>query len=144
MPLPAILDGFDSLQKQLFSYFWSQGKKSKISKNISFFGKYRVFFGKYRKIGEKSAIFRRFFYKRFFLLKIVSNPTENRFFAEKSAEKTDFLVLGYKYKFYIRRNSITPTGDLNKYKSSSTYGYSRIGKTSISSVVPTGTLVSVK
>ena len=46
--------------------------------------------------------------------------------------------------FCIRRNSVTPTGDPNKYKSSSTYRYSRIGKTSISSVVPMGTLISVK
>ena len=38
----------------------------------------------------------------------------------------------YKYKFYMRRDSVTLTGGPNKYKSSSTYGYSRIGKTSIS------------
>ena len=64
MPLPTILDGFDSLQKQLFSYFWSQGKKSKISDNIGFFGKYRGFSGKYRAFSgniEKSAKNLRFF-----------------------------------------------------------------------------------
>ena len=43
---------------------------------------------------EKSAIFLRFFYFRFFLPKIVSNPTENRFFAKKSTEKNDFFVIG--------------------------------------------------
>ena len=48
-----------------------------------------------------------------------------------------------KYKFYIRRNSVTPTGGPNKYNSSTTYGYSSIGKISISPVVPKGTLVSV-
>ena len=45
---------------------------------------------------EKTSIFLLFFYFRFFLPKIVSNPTENRFFVEKSAEKNDFLVLGVK------------------------------------------------
>ena len=53
-------------------------------------------------ISEKSVknrrffpIFPRFFCRRFFHSKIFSSTTENRFFAEKSAEKSDFFVLGY-------------------------------------------------
>ena len=60
-----------NLSEAIFSYFLSQGKDRFLSK--------------------KSAIFLQFFYFRFFLPKIVSNSTENRFFAEKSAEKTIFL-----------------------------------------------------
>ena len=36
-----------------------------------------------------------YFFFRFFFVKIVSMPPKNRFFAEKSAEKSDFLFLGY-------------------------------------------------
>ena len=42
-------------------------------------------------------IFFRFFCRRFFHPKIFSTTTENRFFAEKSAEKIDFFVLGRNY-----------------------------------------------
>ena len=68
--------------KAIFSYFWSQGKnreKSKIS------GKYRIF-----------SIFPDFlliFFFRFYFVKIVSMPPENRFFADKSVEKSDFCSL---------------------------------------------------
>ena len=45
----------------------------------------------------------------------------------------------------ISTSSVVPTGTpvskKNKYKPSSTYGYSRIGKVNISPVVPTGTSV---
>ena len=61
MPLPAILEGFDFLQKQFFSYFWSQGKNREKIKN---FEKYRFFpgnIGFFREISEKSAKNRRFF-----------------------------------------------------------------------------------
>ena len=70
----------------IFSYFWSQGKNRE--KNQKFREK--------SDFSEKSAIFSDFFKFRFFIPKIVSNPTENRFFAEKSAQKNDFLVLGWK------------------------------------------------
>ena len=47
---------------------------------------------KNRYLSEKSAIFLRFFYFRFFHPKIFSSTTENRFFTEKSAEKNNFFV----------------------------------------------------
>ena len=58
------------------------GKKSE----FFFFQEKSGFFGKYRYLSEKSAIFRRFFYFRFFHPKIFSST------AEKSVEKTDFFV----------------------------------------------------
>ena len=76
-----------------FQAFWVDSKPFK--SNFFIFlepGKKSDFF---RKILEKSAIFLQFFYFRFFLPKIVFNPTKNRFFIKKSAEKNDFLVLGY-------------------------------------------------
>ena len=84
MSLLSILGGFETLKKQFFHIFGAKEKTGKIS---DFF--------------EKSAIFLRFFYLRFFLPKIISNPIENRFFAEKSVEKNDFLVLAPypKWKF---------------------------------------------
>ena len=84
MALPDIFGGFENRQKQFFliSDFFFQ------EKSVFFSGKYRFF-------SEKSAIFLRFVYFRFFLPKIVSNPTENQFFVEKSAEKNDFFVLAY-------------------------------------------------
>ena len=77
MPILGILGGFETLQNQFFHIF---GAREKIG-----------FFLENRFLTEKSAIFLRFFYFRFFLPKIVSNLTENRFFAEKSAEKNDFF-----------------------------------------------------
>ena len=56
-----------------------------------FFQEKSIFFGKISIFFEKSAIFLRFVYFLFFLPKIISNPNENRFFAEKSAEKNDFF-----------------------------------------------------
>ena len=83
MALPDIFGGFETRQKQFFIF------------QIFFFQEKSVFFGKISVFSEKSAIFLRFVYFRFFLPKIVSNPTENRFFAEKSAKKNDFFVLAY-------------------------------------------------
>ena len=82
MPLLGILGGCKTRQKQFFHIF---GAREKI-RNFFFQEKS----GFFRKIGDFSL----FFYFRFFLPKIVSNPTENRFFVEKSAEKNDFFVLG--------------------------------------------------
>ena len=78
--LPDILGGFETRQKKIFHIF---GTREKIR---NFFSK------KYRYLSEKSAIFRRFFYFRFFHPKIFSSTAENRFFTEKSVEKTDFFV----------------------------------------------------
>ena len=60
-------------------------------KNRFFWGKIGFFREKKFVFSEKSVIFLQFFYFRFFLPKIVSNPIENRFFAEKSVEKNDFF-----------------------------------------------------
>ena len=54
----------------IFSYFLSQGNLWKIS---DFF------------------VFLLIFFFRFFFVKIVSMPLENRFFADKSVEKSDFF-----------------------------------------------------
>ena len=103
MPLPGIFGGFETGQKQFFYIFGAKGKntKKKNSRKNRFFRKISVFYReksvflrKYRYLSEKSVIFLPFFYFRFFLPKIVSNPKENRFFAEKSVEKTDFYFLG--------------------------------------------------
>ena len=91
MPLPGILGGFETLQKQFFHIFGAKEKTGKKIRNLKFQEKSFFFFWKNRFFSEKSAMFLRFFYFRFFLPKIVSNPTENRFFAE--AEKNDFFVL---------------------------------------------------
>ena len=69
-------------------------EKSDFSGKIEFF---RENIGYFRFFSEKSAIFPYFlpffFLPIFFFVKIVSMPPENRFFAEKSAEKSDFLFL---------------------------------------------------
>ena len=71
MPLPSILDGFKTRQKQFFHIFETR-----------------------EKIQEKSVIFLRFFHTRFFHPKIFSNTTEIRYFVQKLAEIGDFFVLG--------------------------------------------------
>ena len=72
MPLSGILGGFETPLEATFSYFFSQGK-NKIS----------------GKIGDFFPIF--FF--RFFPVQIFSKPPENRFFDDKSAEKSNFLAI---------------------------------------------------
>ena len=75
----------------------------KYREKSDFFGKNRIFSGKIGFFRENIGffpknrrflpIFFRFFCRRFFHPKIFSTTTENRFFAEKSAEKIDFFVL---------------------------------------------------
>ena len=98
--LPGILGGFETRQKQIFYIFGTREKIRNFffQEKSGFFGKYRYFIEKYRYLSEKSAIFRRFFYFRFFHPKIFSSTAENRFFAEKSVEKTDFFVHGWTYE----------------------------------------------
>ena len=74
MSLSSILGGFETHQKQFFDILES--------------GKNRFF---QRKIGD---FFADFFFLRFYFVKIVSMPPENRFFADKSVEKSDFLFPG--------------------------------------------------
>ena len=98
------MGGFKTRQKQFFHLFGAREKIRKkffheksffFSEKSIFYREKSVFIGKNRYLLEKSAIFLRFFYFRFFLPKIVSNPTKNQFFVEKSAEKNDFFVLAY-------------------------------------------------
>ena len=77
----------------------------KYREKSDFFGKNRIFSGKIGFFRENIGffpknrrflpIFFRFFCRRFFHPKIFSTTTENRFFAEKSAEKIDFFVLAF-------------------------------------------------
>ena len=61
---------------------------------IRFFrGKYRIFLIFRLKINDFSRFFPDFFSSDFFFVKIVSMPPENQFFAEKLAEKSDFLFI---------------------------------------------------
>ena len=87
MPFPGILGGFETRQKQFFAYFWSQEK----NKKKKFFQEKSIFIGKNRFLSEKSAIFLRFFFFRFFHPNIFSSTTEIRFFSEKSVEIGDFF-----------------------------------------------------
>ena len=91
-------------QKQFFAYFWSQEKNQKkksqeksifIDKNRFFSGENRFLSEKNQFLSEKSAIFRRFFFFRFFHPNIFSSTTEIRFFSEKSAEIDYFFVHGW-------------------------------------------------
>ena len=80
--------GLKPLRSNFFIYLEprNKSKKQRKIKNIGFFG-------------EKSAIFPDFlpiFLFRFSFVKIVSMPHENRFFADKSVEKSDFLFIGLK------------------------------------------------
>ena len=104
MSLPGILGGFETRPKQIFHIFGTREKirnfffleKIGIFRKISvFYREISVFIGKNRYLSEKSVIFLRFFYFRFFHPKIFSSTAENRFFAEKSVEKTDFFVHDY-------------------------------------------------
>ena len=94
MSLLGILGGFETRRKQIFHTFGAREKIRNFffQKKSVFYLEISVFIGKNRYLSEKSAIFLRFFYFRFFHLKIFSSTTENRFFAEKSAEKNDFFV----------------------------------------------------
>ena len=80
-----------------FFTFLEPGKKSekKFSKKNReksvFFRKKSGFIGNYRDFSEKSAIFRRNFFKRFFHGFFFSTPADNRKIAEKSADFSDFL-----------------------------------------------------
>ena len=83
-------------------------RKNRFFRKISvFYREKSVFIGKYRYLSEKSAIFLRFFYFRFFLPKIVSNPIENRFFAEKSAEKADFYLVSITWHTHLQKAQLT-------------------------------------
>ena len=75
-----------------------------ISGKIGFFSrKYRIFTIFRRKIDDFSRFFPNFFSSDFFSVKIVSMLPENRFFADKSAEKSDFLFIGNWYYREIHR-----------------------------------------
>ena len=74
--------------KSNFLHILESRKKSK-KKN---FQEKSVFIGKNRFLLEKSVIFRRFFFSRFFHPNIFSSTTEIRFFSEKSVEISDFFV----------------------------------------------------
>ena len=80
-----------------FFTFLEPGKKSEIffsrknrEKSV-FFRKKSGFIGNYRDFSEKSAIFRRNFFKRFFHGFFFSTPADNRKIDEKSADFFDFL-----------------------------------------------------
>ena len=98
MSLPGILGGFETRQKQIFHIFGTREKIRNFffQEKSVFYREISVFIGKYRflseKLAEKSAIFRRFFYFRFFHPNIFSSTTEIRYFSEKSAEIGDFFV----------------------------------------------------
>ena len=93
MPLLGILDGFETPSKANFSYFLSQETKGKNNFSAKFREKSEIS-GKNRIFREKSAIFSRFFFFIFFPVQIFSKPPENRFFGDKSTEKSDFLFPG--------------------------------------------------
>ena len=80
MPLLGILGGFEIHQKQFFHIFEPRNKREK--KNSA-------------KFRENSAIFSPFFFFRFFPVQIFSKLLENRFFGNKSVEKSDFLFPAY-------------------------------------------------
>ena len=94
MSLLGILGGFETCQKQIFHIFGTREKIRNFffQEKSGFFGKNRYFIGNYRFLSEKSTIFRRFFYFRFFHPNIFSSTTEIRYFTEKLAEIGDFFV----------------------------------------------------
>ena len=91
----------------IFCIFLESGKKKKkkisrknrffseknrfLSVKIGFFRRKIGFIGKNRFYRKKSAIFRRFFFFRFFHCKIFSRPADFRFFSEKSANFGEIL-----------------------------------------------------
>ena len=77
MPLLAILDGFETLKKQLFSYFWSQGKIS-------------VFFGE---ISENRRFFADFFTNDFSFPKSFPTQPKTDFSSKNRPKKTIFWSL---------------------------------------------------
>ena len=97
MPLPGILGGFETRQKHFFFTFLEPGKKSenffskKNREKLVFFRKKSGFIGNYRDFSEKSAIFRRNFFKQFFHGFFFSTPADNRKIGEKSTDFSDFL-----------------------------------------------------
>ena len=107
MPLPGIL-GFTFLEP---------GKKSE---NI-FSRKNRKksgFIGNYRDFSEKSAIFCRNFFKRFFHGFFFSTPADNRKIGEKSADFSDFLFLALNQPFSLTlKLQLCPYGGMRAYYS---------------------------
>ena len=87
--------------KAIFLIFLEPGKnRFFLGKNRFFLGKNRFFLGKNwflsktnRFLSEKSAIFLRFFFFRFFLPKIISNPTENHKSPKNRPKKLIFTSL---------------------------------------------------
>ena len=73
--------------------FFSE-KNRFLSVKIGFFRRKIGFIGKNRFYRKKSAIFRRFFFFRFFHCKIFSRPADFRFFSEKSANFGEILFPG--------------------------------------------------
>ena len=94
MPLPCILGGFKSHQKQFFEIFEGKncgkiGNFGEISEKV---GEISVFIGNYREKSEKVGNFREKSDKRNFCAFFFSRLTEKRCFGEISAEKTEIFV----------------------------------------------------
>ena len=91
MPLPSILGGFETRQKHFFHIFGARKKIRKFffQEKSVFFGKKSGFIGNNRDLSEKSAIFRRNFFKRFFPWIFFPLPPTT----EKSAEISDYFFL---------------------------------------------------
>ena len=105
MPLPGILGGFETRQKQFFHIFGAKGKNQKFffSGKIGFFEKYRYFIGKNRYLSENIGIYRK---TAIFLLPIF--PSQNRFqpnrkpiFRRKIGRKNRFLLPWSKVVFSL-------------------------------------------
>ena len=71
--------GSKPIRSNFFIFFEPRNKREKI------------FLTKFR---EQSALFSRFFFFRFFPVQIFLKSPENRFFGDKSVEKSDFLFPG--------------------------------------------------
>ena len=95
MSLSGILDEFETRQKQFFHIF---GAKEKIRNfffpgKIGFFRKKSVFYRENRYLSEKSAIFLRFFYFRFFHRKSFPAPPKIDFLHKNRSKKPIFLSM---------------------------------------------------
>ena len=77
--------GSKLFRNQFFIFLEPRNKRKKT-------GKYRIF---RRKIGDYSRFFADFVFFRFSFVKIVFMLPKNRFFTDKSAEKSNFLFTGY-------------------------------------------------